>query len=84
MREVRFHLRTLIAKYEDATGNRLTYRDLSNATGISTNTISHLANNDQKMVGLTVLERLCAFFGCELHDLMRLEDEPDPSAIEQS
>ena len=73
MRKIKFHLRTLIAQHSDHTGQKLTYAKLSSATGLSTNTISHIANNKQGFVSLSVLERLCDFFGCELHDLMRLD-----------
>jgi putative transcriptional regulator len=73
MRRIRFYLRTLIAEYSDRTGERLTYSDLYEKTGVSTNTLSHMVNNVQQMVALNVLERLCDFFDCELHDLMRLE-----------
>jgi DNA-binding Xre family transcriptional regulator len=80
MRHIGFHLRTLIAKYEDSTGERLSYRDLARETGVSTTTITALANNDRELVSLRVLESLCAFFDCELRDLMRLE----PPAEEQA
>lgn len=75
VREFRFHLKLLIAHYEERTGNRLTYRDLSEATGISTNTIYKIANNQQRMVHLSVLERLLDFFHCDLEDLLSLEPE---------
>lgn len=80
MRHIGFHLRTLIAKHEDRTGERLSYRDLADKTGISTTTITALANNARELVSLRVLESLCDFFDCELHDLMRLE----PPANEES
>lgn len=76
MRHITFHLRTLIGKYEDETGERLSYRGLASATGTSTTTITALANNARELVSLRVLESLCAFFGCELRDLMRLEPPP--------
>ena len=77
MRKVKVHLRTMIAQYMDRTGERLTYLKLSAATGVSTNTISHLVNNKQELLDRSVLERLCDFFGCELHDLVSLEHATD-------
>ena len=76
MRRIRFHLRTAMAQHSDVTGHRITYDVLRRETGISPNTLSHIANSKLQRVDLGVLERLCDFFGCELHDLMRLEDAP--------
>lgn len=73
MRQIKFYLRTLIAQKSDQLGTRLTYSDIRDETGISTNTLSHIATNVQSRVDMSVLERLCDFFGCELHDLMRLD-----------
>ena len=77
MRKARFYLKTLMGQFSDRTGTRVSYRVLSNATGISTSTLSHLATNKQTLISLSVLERLCDFFGCELHDLVRLEPQAD-------
>jgi putative transcriptional regulator len=77
MRQIKSHLRTLIAKHSVKTGKRLSYRDLYSEIGISPNTLSLLANNRQKLFDRSVMERLCDFFGCELHDLIRLEDIED-------
>jgi len=76
MKQIRFYLRTLIAKRSDAAGEHLTYGKLSEATGVSPTTISHLVTNQQGRIDLITLEKLCDFFGCELRDLMRLEDDP--------
>lgn len=72
-RKIKFHLRTLMAQQTDRTGSRVTYEVLSRETGISSSTLSRMANNKQSLIALSVLERLCEFFGCELNDLMRLE-----------
>jgi putative transcriptional regulator len=72
-RRISFFLKVLIAKYETKTRTNLTYQDLTDATGIATSTLSRIATNKQRRVDLSVLERLCAFFDCELQDLMRLE-----------
>lgn len=72
-RRIRFYLKLLIATHEARTGENLTYEVISDATGVSSSTLSHMATNQQRRVGLSVLERLCQFFGCELHELMRLK-----------
>ena len=73
IRRIRFRLKVLIALHEERTGESLTYQRLSDGAKISTNTITRMANNNQKRVDLGVLEKLCNFFNCELSDLMRLE-----------
>lgn len=80
LRRIRTYLKVLIALYETRTQSGLTYDDISDATGISTNTLSRMANNQQRRMDFSVLERLCDFFGCELHDLIHLE----PPANEES
>jgi len=77
VRTINFHLRILMAKWAERHGETLTFRHLSEQTGISTNTLSHLAKNDQTMIGLSVIERLCDFFNCGLCEFMTL-DEPRP------
>jgi len=72
-RHIRFYLKVLIALYETKYQQSLSYQAISDATGIATSTISTLATNQQKRVDLSVLARLCDFFGCELSNLMRLE-----------
>jgi len=74
-RHVRFRLKVLIALYAEKTRSKLTYQDLSDATGISTNTITRLANNKLSRVALNTLEQLCDFFSCELSDLARLAED---------
>jgi DNA-binding Xre family transcriptional regulator len=65
-----------MAQHGDRTGQKVTYRLLSEKTGVATSTLSRIANNQQTMVSLVVIEHLCDFFGCELSELMRLES-PD-------
>lgn len=80
---VQFRLKEIMAKHERLTGQKVTYRALRDATGISTNTLQRMGKNQQKMVGLSVIDRLCEFFDCEPGDLIvRIPD--DVSASERS
>ena len=72
-RKLTLRLRTLMANYSDDRGRRLTLQELSQGTGISMSTLSHLCNDRQRLLDRSVLERLCDFFDCGLHDLVRLE-----------
>jgi len=76
---IQFRLKELMAEKERLTDERVTYRSIRDAKGISTNTLYKMATNQQKMVGLDVIDRLCEFFDCEVGDLMVrvLTDESD-------
>ena len=74
---LRFRLRTLMGAWSDQHGQRLTYADLTEATGIAASTLSHLAQNKSRRIDASTIERLCEFFRCGLDDLMVLEDDPD-------
>ena len=67
---VQFRLKELMAEKERLAGERVTYRAIRDGTGLSTNTLHKIATNNQKMVGLDVIERLCFFFDCDIADLM--------------
>jgi len=75
---VQFRLKELMAERERVTGERITYRAISDATQISTNTLHKAATNQQKMVGLGVLARLCKYFGCQVGDLLVYIPEGKP------
>lgn len=60
---IKSNVRVLIAQKEQAEEIRLSYQDISAATGISLASISMLANNQSKMISLKTLDRLCTFFG---------------------
>lgn len=59
-----------MAEHERKTGNKVTYRKISDATGISTNTLTQVANQQSSMIGLKTIDKLCQFFNCEPGDLL--------------
>lgn len=67
---IQFRLKELMAQKERVEGERVTYRDISEATGISTNTLTILANNRMKQIGLSTIGRLLEYFDCEPGDLI--------------
>jgi putative transcriptional regulator len=67
---IKFRLKELIAERERKQGGKITYRNLKEATGINLNTLTAMANNDMKMVGLQTVERLTVYFDCDICDLM--------------
>ena len=73
----RFQLRSMMAIAGDRRGVRMTYRMLSEASGVSTSTLSRIATNEQTMISLSVLERICNALDCSPNDLLWVE-EPSP------
>ena len=74
---IRFQLRTLMAQKRDRGGEKITYRLLSEKTGISSSTLSRIASNQQVMISLSVLERLCRFLECTPNDLIWIGESED-------
>lgn len=76
MGTARFQLRTQMAIAGDRRGIRLTYRLLSEEAGISTSTLSRIATNEQSMISLAVLTRLCNALDCSPNDLLWIDEMP--------
>lgn len=70
MYTVKFNLKVLIARREQGTGERLTYRRLAEEAGLSARTISRLAENQADRVDLATIGKLCHFFNCDIGDLL--------------
>lgn len=73
MAQLQFRLRELMAEKERKTGENVTYATMQVATGISPNTLSTMANNKVKMVGIATLARLLDYFDCEVNELIVYE-----------
>lgn len=58
-----------------AWGRRITLNELAKATGISRMTLSRMVNNQGYSTVTNHLDKLCAFFECELHE--RIKYVPD-------
>lgn len=67
---IQFRLRELMAQRERETGEPCTYESIHKTTRISPNTLSTMANNKIKMIGISVLVRLLDYFDCEPGDLI--------------
>lgn len=71
---IQFRLKELIAERQRIKGEKVSYRQLSTATNLSTNTITRIANNDAQMIGLRTIAKLCKFFDCMPGDLITREN----------
>jgi putative transcriptional regulator len=54
-----------------AWGRRITLNELANATGISRMTLSRMVNNRGYSTVTDQLDKLCTFFECEIHELVK-------------
>ena len=70
MGKIQFRIRELMAERSRLTGQPVTYDLITQATGVSSNTLSLLARGKSSMVGISVIERLIDFFGCDVADLI--------------
>lgn len=65
--EVKNNLRILMAK------EKMTIRDVHNATGLSEVTISKLYHEKSNTVGFQTILKLCELFNCEPGDLLYID-----------
>ena len=71
-------LRILIAEKETREHRSISYREICDATGISQNALSGLAQNKTTRYYIRTLVKLCEFFNCQVGDLLvYIPSEPD-------
>lgn len=67
---IRWRIRELMGRRYTETGQKITYEMITQATGISPNTLSALATGKAQQVGISTIERLLIFFACTPNDLI--------------
>ena len=79
---IRYKVRELIALRQFKTGARITILDVAGATGIHRTTLSKLVNERGYVTGTETIDRLCAYFGCEVGDVMEyVKEGPDSGSV---
>lgn len=74
---LRFKLKELIAEKEFQEGRRVTIAEISEETGIARNTLSRILNQPGWSTRTEYLERLCAYFDCQVDELVEyIPDRP--------
>lgn len=63
---MRWKLRELMGEYQQATGDRITYEEITAATNISPNTLSIIGTNKAKRADLATVESLLRFLSGKL------------------
>lgn len=77
---LRFKLKELTAEKAFRERQRLTVKEIAESTGITRNTLSKMLNQHGASVRSENLDRLCAYFGCRIEELV--EYVPDVAAAE--
>lgn len=72
---IRFRLKELIADKEFNEGRRITYEDISKATGVHRTTLSKIANQKGYNTTTDVLDKLCIYFGVSLDKVATFTSE---------
>lgn len=63
-------VKVLIAEKEMKTGHRITYRDITDATGLSKTTVGKWVRNEVKEYDREVIAKFLDFFNCPISDLL--------------
>ena len=77
VRMIQCRLRELMASAGRRERRRITYADIRSQTGLSTTTLTRLANDRADGVALSVIDRLCGYFQCQPGDLFVYIKESD-------
>lgn len=69
-------LRAVMTAYRERTGERLTYAQLAERTGLSQATIESIATRRGYNATLDIIARLCGALECTPAELLELEPRP--------
>jgi DNA-binding Xre family transcriptional regulator len=77
MKELRNNLTVLLAQKSRRERRRISLRRVAEETGINPYTIYAIANDTIKEYSKEAVVKLCGYLGCDVGDLLTLEDVPD-------
>jgi putative transcriptional regulator len=72
---IRFRLKQQIADLEFREKRRVTIQEIAEATGVNRMTLSKMLNQHGAVVRTDVLDKLCAYFGCQVGDLAEFVED---------
>lgn len=67
---IRFKLAEMIERTQFAEGRRVTVTEIADAAGLNRMTLSKILNQRGYCTSTETIDRLCAYFGCRVEDLM--------------
>lgn len=72
---MRSNLSLLMGQKSQRESRRITLRTVADETGLTKHTVYKIADNTIKEYPKAAIEKLCAYFPCELHELLTLADD---------
>lgn len=72
---IRFKLAEQMEKKQFRESRRLTVQEVAEATGVNRMTLSKILNQRGYSTGTDILDKLCAYFGCQVADLVEFVPE---------
>jgi DNA-binding Xre family transcriptional regulator len=72
---IRFKLAELMEKKQFELGRRITVGEVAAATGLNRMTLSKILNQKGYSTATDTVDRLCAYFGCQVEDFMEFVPE---------
>lgn len=82
---VKYNLKALISDKEFRENKKITYKNISEAVGVSETTLSKIASKRGYHTSTVNIEKLCNYFGCTLEQFMTIiPDPPDPPSDQSS
>ena len=80
MAPLKLRLHELLRQREDREGRRIRLTEIAQATGISTNVLTPMINNQTDRVSLDALGKLCDYFKCTPAELLRYANAVEDAA----
>jgi len=76
------NLPSLLAQYQQRTGQRLSYRALARATELNEYTVRGFANSTLREYPADALVKICSFFEVGIAELLYIDTVPDAPSTE--
>ncbi len=74
---IRCHLARLMGEH------KMRISDVIRETGLSRNTVTLMYKETAQKVNLEALDKLCALFDCDIHEILEREPHVDPAHLNQ-
>jgi DNA-binding Xre family transcriptional regulator len=71
---IRWRLRELLGEYQQMTGDKITYEEITAKTALSPNTLSLIAANKTRRTNFVTIEKLLSFFSDKLGRQLSVDD----------
>jgi len=69
---IKYNLKALMLDKSFSENRKITYEDVSRATGISKPTLSKIASRRGYVTSTSIIEKLCQYFECSCNELITI------------